>query len=471
MNKTKIIATVGPNTSSKEMIKSFINNGVDCIRIDMSYSTSNFCSEVISKINQVNKELKTYVSIMLDLKGPRVRIGEISNGAAFLKNNDKIRVFTQPVIGDNTKFSVDYKDIVNDVSIGNIIKIDDGNVELQIIEIEENYLLCKVLKEGIIKSNKNINIPGVKINRPFLSDDDKRIIKFAHENNVDFLALSFVSNEEDVLQVNDLLINLSNNHIQIVSKIETEEAVECIDSIIKVSDGIIVARGDLGCEIAIERVPGIQKKIISKCLEKGKFSVVATELMYNMSTSNRPSRAEISDVANAVLDGTDAIMLSEETTIAKYPVETLKLLERTIKAAEYDINYDLMMDIAIKTEANDISGSLSYSVAMCANRLNCKAIFAPTISGKTAKKISRFKPLCLILAVSPNVDTVKSLTLNFGVYPVLISDLRSFDSIVEVSKKIAIEYLGLEQKDNIIITGGYPFKTVKHTNFMKIEEL
>ncbi|MBO5095395.1 MAG: pyruvate kinase [Bacilli bacterium] len=471
MNKTKVIATIGPNTSSKEMIKSFINNGVDCIRINMSHSTSSFCSDVISKINEVNQELRTYVSIMLDLKGPGIRVGEISNDAAFLKNNDKIRIFMDPIIGDNTKFSVDYEDLIKDVSIGNVLKIDDGNVELQVIDIEENYILCKVIKEGIIKSNKSVNVPGVKINRPFLSEEDKRTIKFAHENNVDFLALSFVSSEEDVLQVNDLLINLDNDHIQIVSKIETKEALESIDNIIKMSDGIIIARGDLGCEIAIERVPGIQKKIISKCLEKGKFSIVSTELMSNMATVNHPTRAEISDVANAVLDGADAVMLAGETTISNYPIETLKLLERTIKAAEYDINYDLMMDIAIKSEANDTSGSLCYSVAMCANRLNCKAIFAPTISGNTARKISRFKPLCPILAVSPNKETVKSLTLNFGVYPVLISDLKSFDSIVEVSKKVAIEYLELKPKDNIIITGGYPFKTVKHTNFMKIEEL
>lgn len=471
MNKTKVIATIGPNTSSKEMIKSFINNGVDCIRINMSHSTSSFCSDVINKVNEVNKELRTYASIMLDLKGPGIRTGEIVNDAAFMKLNDKIRVFKTPILGDSTKFSVDYENIIQDVSIGNILKIDDGNVELQIIDIETDYLLCKVIKEGIVKSNKSVNIPGVKINRPFLSEEDKRVIKFAHENNVDFLALSFVSSEEDVLLVNDLLINLDNDHIQIVSKIETAQAIENIDNIIKMSDGIIVARGDLGCEIAIERVPGIQKKIITKCLEKGKFSVVATELMSNMASINRPTRAEISDVANAVLDGADAVMLAGETTVSNYPVETLKLLERTIKAAEYDIDYDLMMDIAIKTENNDTSGSLSYSVAMCANRLNCKAIFAPTISGSTAKKISRFKPLCPILAVSPNVDTVKSLTLNFGVYPVLINELKSFDSIVEVSKKVAVEYLELKEKDNIIITGGYPFKTVKHTNFMKIEEL
>lgn len=470
MNKTKVIATIGPNTSSVDTIKSFINNGVDCIRINMTYSNLSFCSEVIRKVDEVNKELKTYASIMLDLRGPMLRTGAIANNSAFLKLNDKIRILDENVIGDNTKFSTNYKNITKDVPIGSIIKVDKGNVELKVLDVGQDYLLCKVIKEGIIRSNKSINIPGIRINRPYLSEEDKRIIKFACENGVDFLSIPYVSCEEDVLSVNDMLINYDNDHIQIIAKIENEYAIEDIDNIIKSSDGVIISRDTLGCEIAIERVPGIQKKIINKCFEKGKQVIVSTGLT-SMATINHPTKAEISDIANAVIEGTDAVMLTGETTVSNYPIETVKLLERIIKSAEADINYDMIMDLAINTENNDISSNLSYSVALCANRLNCKAIFAPTITGATAKKISRFKPLCPVLAVSPNVETVKSLTLNFGVYPVLINDLKSFDSIVEVSKKIALEYLELKSKDNIIITGGYPFKKVKHTNFMKIEEL
>lgn len=471
MNKTKIIVTIGPNTASKEILKSLIINGADVVRLNMSHASFDFSREVINKVNEINKELNTYASIMIDIKGPLVRVGKIENGSAFLRKDDKIRIFMNPVLGDCTKFSVDYSELVNDVEIGNIIKINDGLVELQILEKGSNYLLCKVLKEGYISDNKSLNIPEVKLKRPFLSDYDKKTIKFAHEMNADFLALSFVSNYEDVLEVNDILIDLNNEHLQIISKIENNSAILDVDRIIKVSDGIIIARGDLGCEIAMERIPGIQKKIISKCHDAGVVSVVATELLSTMVNHDRPTRAEVSDIANAVLDGTDAVMLSGETTIGKYPLETLKTMERIIRTSEKDIDYDNVIENAIKTEIIDTTGSLAYSVASCAEKLKCKAIFAPTMSGYTAKKMSRFRPFCPIIAISPDLETVKSLALNFGVYPILINELKSLDAIIEKSKKIAVEFLMLQPKDKIIITGGYPFKKVKHTNFMKIEEI
>ena len=233
----------------------------------------------------------------------------------------------------------------------------------------------------------------------------------------------------------------------------------------------MIDRGDLGAEIPMERIPGIQKKIISKCHSTGTISIVATELLSTMVNHDRPTRAEVSDIANAVLDGTDAVMLCGETTIGKYPLETLKMMEKIIKAAEKDINYDYMIEQAVKTETIDTTGSLAYSVSSCAEKLDCRAIFAPTMSGYTAKKMSRFRPACPIIAISPNIETVKSLALNFGVYPILINEIKTLDEIIEKSKKIATEFLLLRPNDKIIITGGYPFKTVKHTNFMKIEEI
>jgi len=471
MNKVKTIATIGPAIASKEIIKSLIVNGVDALRINMSYSTPSFCREIVDKINEINSELNTYVTTIIDLKGPLVRVGNIVNGQAFLKANDKIRILMNPTLGDCTKFSTDYPGLINDVPINCILKIDDGRVQLQVIDKGNDYLLCKVIKEGIITSNKSINIPGVKLKKPFLSEEDKRIIKFAHELNVDFISLSFVSSSEDILLVNDLLIDLDNDHIQLLTKIENEQAIEDIDNIIKVSDGVIIARGNLGVEMAVERIPGIQKKIISKCHSNGLISIVSTELLATMTNNTYPTRAEISDIANAVLDGVDAVMLCGETTVGNFPIETLKVLERTIKSAEIDLNYSLMMEQAVKTERKDTTGTLAYSVAGCANKLQCKAIFTPTISGHTARKISRFRPICPVIAISPNIDTVKSLALNFGVYPILIDDLKSLDAIIEKSKKVAKEFLLLKPNDNIIITGGYPFKKVKHTNFMKIEEI
>lgn len=471
MNKTKIIATVGPATACKEMIRQLILNGVDTIRINMSHSDDDFCRNIVRIINELNIELNTYVAVMIDIKGPIVRIGKVQNNHAFLKKGDKIRIFMEDILGDCTKFSVDYPNLIKDVPLNTTLKIDDGLVELRVLDKGSNYLLCEVLKEGNIASHKTMNVLNIKLNRPFLSEKDKQVIKLAHELNADFLALSFVSSSEDVLEVNDLLINMGNDHLQIISKIENNYAVADIDNIIKVSDGIMVARGDLGAEIPLERIPGIQKKIISKCHARGVISIVATELLSNMTNLDHPTRAEVSDIANAVLDGTDAVMLSGETTVGKYPVEALNMMERIIKAAEKDIDYNSVLQKSIQTEKRDVTGTLAYSVAGCALNLQCKAIFTPTMSGYTAKKISRFHPICPIVAPSPNIATVKSLALNFGVYPVLIDDLKSLDAIVLKSKKLAQEMLGLTTKDNIIITGGYPFKKVKTTNFMKIEEM
>ena len=471
MNKTKIIATVGPATASKEMIRHLILNGVDTFRINMSHSDDDFCRNIVRIVNELNAELNSYVAIMIDIKGPIVRIGKIQNNNAFLKKGDKIRVFMDDVLGDCTKFSVDYPNLIKDVPINATLKLDDGLVELTVLDKGSNYLLCEVLKEGNIASHKTMNVLNIKLNRPFLDEKDKKAIMLAHELNADFLALSFVSSSEDVLEVNDLLINMGNDHLQIISKIENNYAVADIDNIIKVSDGIMIARGDLGAEIPLERIPGIQKKIISKCHSRGIISIVATELLSNMTNLDRPTRAEVSDIANAVLDGTDAVMLSGETTVGKYPVEALNMMEKIIKAAERDIDYNSVLQKSIQTEKRDVTGTLAYSVAGCALNLQCKAIFTPTMSGYTAKKISRFRPVCPIIAPSPNVGTVKSLALNFGVYPVLIDDLKSLDAIIEKSKKLAQEMLALTTKDNIIITGGYPFKKVKTTNFMKIEEI
>lgn len=470
MNKTKIVVTVGPLTASREMLKSLIINGADVVRLNMSYATFDFCREVINKINDINNELNTYASVMIDTKGPIVRIGKILDGRAYLKKDDKIRIFMNPVLGDCTKFSVDYN-LINEVETGNIIRIDDGLIELQIIDKGNDYLLCKVLKEGYISDNKSLNFPGIKLKRKFLSDFDKETIKFAHEMDVDFLALSFVSDYEDVLEVNDILIDLNDEHIQLISKVENNSALLDIDRIIKASDGVIIARGDLGAEIAMERIPGIQKRILSKCHDAGIVGIVATELLSTMVNNERPTRAEVSDIANAVLDGTDAVMLCGETTIGKYPLETLRMMERIIRTSEKDIDYDGMIEQAIKNEIIDTTSSLAYSVATVSEKLKCKAIFAPTMSGHTAKKMSRYRPFCPIIAISPNIKTVKSLSLNFGVYPILINELRSIDAIIEKSKKIAEEFLMLQPKDKIIITGGYPFKKVSHTNFMKIEEI
>jgi pyruvate kinase len=471
MNKTKIIATIGPASSDKDILREMYYSGMSVARLNLSHANHDFCSDIVKKINSLNKELDSHIAIMMDLQGPDIRVGKFVGGSAKFIKGDKIRIYMDDTLGDNTKFSVSYKNLLIDVKEDAMLKVNDGKVELKVLEKKPDCLLCQVVTDGIISDHKSLNAPGTKFNRAYLSDKDKDDIRFASDTGCDFLSLSFVSSHEDILDVNDMLIELGNDHIAIVSKIENQNALDDIDEIINASDVIMVARGDLGTELPMERIPGIQKSIINKCHNFGKTSIVATEMLASMEQVIRPTRAEVSDVANAVLDGTDAIMLSGETTVGKYPVETVDMMSRIANAAEGDIDYIEMLERAMRTENQDITGSISYSVAASAARLHAKAIVAPTRSGYTALKMSRFRPSCPIIALSPSEDTLRSLALSFGVYGVKVPEMKTFDDIMVAATNAARKMLQVEKGDVIIITGGYPPKDKKATNFMKIEEL
>jgi pyruvate kinase len=471
MKKTKVIATIGPATSDKEKIKELILNGMDVARINMSHANQEFLKYVVDTVQELNKELNTFVSTMLDTEGPSVRVEHLEGGFAYLTKGDKIRIYEESILGDHTKFSVRYTKLLENVKGNTTLKINDGLVELFVLEKGPNYLLCEVIEGGRIEEGNRVNIIGINLELPFLSERDRSDILYASKLNVDFVALSFVSTHEDVLEVNDLLIDAEDAHMAILPKIENAYALEDLDEIIKVSDGIIVARGDLGVELPLEKIPGIQKQIINKCHHASKVSIVATEMMTSMEEKTRPTRAEVSDVANAVLEGVDCMLLAGETTVGKYPTESLSMMARIIESAEEDIDYYELLNQAMRTEKQDTTCSLSYSVVECANRLKAAAIVAPTMSGYTAKKISRFRPTCPILAMSPDMETVKSLNIYYGVYPILIENTKSFDKMMELSKHQATKKFILAEGSRIIITGGYPFKEVKHTNFMKIEDL
>lgn len=470
LNKTKVIATLGPSTMDKEQIRRLMENGVDVFRINMSYASYNFCNDVINKINELNKELQLSVAVMIDLVGPKIRTGKFLNGHAYFRRGDKIRIYMDEVIGDSTKFSVDYSNLIKYVDFNSILKVQDGTMQFEVIDIKIDCLICEVLTDGILNDCQTVVLDGIKLSLPSLTRKDEDDIYFAHKVNADFVALSYVASQEEVLAVNDILIGLKNDHIGIISKIETEDALDHLDEIIRVSDGIMISRGELGASIPFERIPGVQKKIINKCHEAGIVSIVATELLSSMERAASPTRAEVSDVANAVLDGADAVMLSGETTIGKFPIETLNMMEKIINTAEKDIDY-LDMANRFVDKHNDITSVISQNVCLSANKLKCSCIIAPTMSGYTARKMSRFRPPCPIIAVSPNVDTVKSLQLHFGVNPILIDELSSLDKIIVESKKIVFKLISINPGDKIIITGGYPFSDVKSTNFMKIEEL
>ena len=470
MNKTNIVVTIGPASNSKEMIKQLINSGVSVIRINLNYVDHDFCRDVINKIHDVDDELGTITSVMLDTIGPDVKTGKFIGGKASFTEGTKIRVYSNSIVGDETKLYIDYYDLIDGVSYNSLIKLNNGHVVLSVIDKGPDYLLCEVLVGGDVYDYSSVHLED-EVKLPFLSDRDRNDIIFADEIGVDFLALSLVGNVEDVLDVNDLLIELGNDHMSIISKIERESAVNQIDDIIRVSDGVMVTRGDLGVDIPIERIPGIQKMVINKCHYANKISIIATEVLSSMSDSLIPTRAEVSDIANAVLDGCDAIMLSIETMDGHFPVEAVEVMRKVIVATENDINYFDLLDRSLRSDSGDITGSLSYSVVDLATRLGCKCIVAPTISGYTAKKMSRFRPSCSIIAISPNINTIKSLKLHFGVYPVYIKELKSLDDTILRSRDIAGKYFDLQAEDKIIITGGYPFSKTKHTNFIKIEEI
>lgn len=471
MKKTKVIATIGPVSDNKDIIKQMILNGMDVARVNMSHSSHTFLKHVVDIIDELNKELHTNVSVMIDTNGPSVQIGHIDGEHTYLNTGDKIRIYSSPIIGNSTRLSVSYPHFIEEVKVNTTLKINDGLVELLVIDKGHDYLLCEVVVGGLVEEYKKINTIGVKLNIPFLSEKDKEDILFASKLKVDFIALSFVSTHEDVLEVNDLLINTEDAHMTIISKIENAYAMDDLDDIVHVSDGVMVARGDLGVELPLERIPGIQKQIINKCHYLSKVSIVATEMMASMEESTRPTRAEVSDVANAVLDGVDAVMLTGETTIGRYPIEVLSMMSKILESAEEDSNYFDFQNRAYRTEKQDTTGSIAFSVVDCANRLKATCIVSPTMSGYTARKLSRFRPTCPILAMSPDVETVQSLNIYYGVYPIVIDETKSFDKMMELAKKKATEIFHLEEGERIIITGGYPFKEVKHTNFMKIEDL
>lgn len=471
MKKTKIIATVGPASDNKETIKNMILSGMDVVRVNMSHSTHEFLKHIVDMIAELNRELKTNVSVMVDTNGPSVQLGHFDGGHAYLTEGDKIRIYVEPVIGNSTRFSVSYPNFLEEVKVNTILKINDGLVEIKVIDKGHDYLLCEVIIGGLVEEYKKMNVIGVKLDLPFLTEKDKEDILYASKLHVDFLALSFVGTHEDVLEVNDLLINSDDSHMTIISKIENAYAIDDLDEIIRVSDGVMVARGDLGVELPLERIPGLQKQILNKCHYLSKVSIVATEMMSSMEEQARPTRAEVSDVANAVIDGVDCVMLTGETTIGRYPTEVLSMMSKIVESAEEDINYYQLLDHAMRTEKQDTTGSIAYSVVDCANRLKATCIVTPTMSGYTARKLSRFRPACPILAMSPDIDTVKSLNIYYGVYPVCIENTKSFDRMMEIAKEKASELFHLEEGERIIITGGYPFKEVKHTNFMKIEDL
>lgn len=467
MKKTKIICSIGPASTSYDVMREMVLSGMNVARINFSHATLEERKAVEEVVAKVNKDLGTNVAIIYDTKGPDFRTGVMAEGGIKLEEGNIIRIVKKDVLGTEESFTVNYKNVLKDINIGDKVLLEDGLMKLVVIDKEDDDLVCRILAGGLLKSKKGINVPGVDLHIEFLSKEDVSDIVYACEKKGDFLALSFVNSKENILAVREILKE-HNSDMKIISKIESGIALQNLDEIIEYSDGIMVARGDLGVEIPCEEIPIVQKEIIKKCREQGKTCIVATEMLASMYTSARPTRAEVTDIANAVLDGCDAVMLSGETTVGKYPIDAVRYMARICENTEEHIDYD--MD---RREAHcDITGAIAHSAVEVSNSLKAKLIIAATMSGYTARKISNLKPRCLVLATCPNDRVAKSLALDWGVYTKITKVYESTDEVVEDAILKAKEFANLQSKDIIIITGGLPNNTEnKQTNLMKIEEI
>ena len=471
MNKTKIVATIGPSSSDYNVLKQMALAGVSVFRINMAYASLEFAREAILDVRRISLEINKEIGIMLDTRGPELRIGGLEKPVIHLEKDKLIRIIDQPIIGNSEMISVNEGIVIEHTSIGNTIYLNNANVKLVVINKDENTLVCRVINDGDIISESTINIPDIKFNLNFLSNYDKEVIKFAVNMQVDYIALSHVREEMDVLDINDLLISLNDNNIQIISKIENKDALEDMDKILNASDGIIISRGDLGIEISIEQIPRLQKALAKKINNNGKICIISTEMLSSMKNSINPTRAEVSDIANAVLDNVDALMLGEETAIGNYPLEAVKVMKSTIEDIEKDINYKEILSNIAKNRAIDISKAISYAACEAACAINASAIVCSTLSGSTAKDISNYKPVCPLIAISPNSKVVRGLSINYGIIPMTVAQADTTDELVELSKKSCETALKLKNDDKIIIVGTFPLHNVKYTNFLKIEEI
>lgn len=470
MRKTKIVCTIGPASEEPEVLREIISAGCDVCRLNFSHGSDEEHGARIKTIRQVAQELNKDVAILLDTKGPEIRTIDVENGAVELVPGEEIILTTEEIVGNAKRVSITYKGLPDDVERGSRILIDDGTLELQVEKVDGTEIYCRIITGGILKNHKGVNVPGVKVNLPGITEKDAEDIRFGILQGVDFIAASFVRKAEDIYEIRKILED-HNAEIEIIAKIESEEGVHNVEEILAVSDGLMVARGDLGVEIPAEDVPLIQKRLIALCNAAGKPVITATQMLDSMQRNPRPTRAEASDVANAILDGTDAIMLSGETAAGKYPVESVKTMARIAERTESAFG-KILSERERKSREKvppTITGVISRSVAKAAVELNAAAILAPTESGYTARMISKNRPNLPILAVTPHAGVIRKLKLVWGVYPIrYLDEQKSTDEMMEHSVELALNTGLVKRGDLIVISAGVPLREPGTTNLMKI---
>ena len=470
MRKTKIICTIGPASESEEMIRKLCKAGMNVARLNFSHGTHEDHKNRVETIKKVRKELDLPIAIMLDTKGPEYRIGVFENHKVELKEGEKFIFTTEDIIGDSTRVSVSYKDLAKELNKGDTILVNNGLIDLKVVNTTADEIECEVVIGGELSDRKSMAFPGKYIHQKYLSDKDKEDLLFAIENDIDFVACSFVSVKQDLADVHEFLDANGGSDISLIAKIENQSGYDNIEEISELCSGIMVARGDMGVEIPFERLPAIQKDLITKCRMLGKRVITATEMLESMINNPRPTRAEASDVANAVYDGTSAIMLSGETAAGHYPIQAVATMAKIAETTEGNINYKKRFytsDFYIKNEPD----AISHATCGMAIDINAKAIVACTISGMTARLVSRFRGPVDIIGLSTDEKTWRKLALSWGVIPKMCERFESTDVLFYSAKQVAKDTLKLSKGDKLVITGGIANGVSGSTNLIKVETL
>lgn len=470
MRKTKIVCTIGPASETEKIITGLCKAGMNVARLNFSHNTHEDHQRRIDLVKKVRSELKMPIAIMLDTKGPEYRIKTFKDGKITLNDGDKFTFTTDDIIGDETKVAVSYPNLPNELSVGDTILLNNGLLTFEVVNIDGTNIECTVVIGGELSDRKSMSFSGKVMKQEYLSEQDKKDIAFGVQNDVDYIACSFVSKKQDLIDVHNYLKELNADDIELIAKIENQSGFDNIEEICEECDGIMIARGDMGVEIPFKMLPAIQKKLITKCRLLGKRVITATEMLESMISNPRPTRAEISDIANAVYDGTSAIMLSGETAAGKYPIESVRTMAEIAETTENNIHYNKRFHNAA-FEIRDSVDAISHSTCGMAIDLNAKAIVACSLSGMTARMVSRFRSPVPILGLTTDERTWRRLALSWGVIPAMCERFSSTDVLFYTAKKIAEQELSLDKGDKIIITGGDTSGTSGNTSLIKIENI
>jgi pyruvate kinase len=467
--RTKILATIGPATKDLESIKKLINSGVDGVRLNFSHSTYEFYEELYSTLHLACMDEDAPLAILIDLQGPKIRIGELEDECIELKTGNEIEISVKDFKGNAKIISTSYKPLVKDSEIGNQILIDDGLIRLTIKNKTEDSVVCKIDNGGTLFPKKGMNLPGMKLSTPSITEKDYRDLEFVLKHRTDYIALSFVRSAEDVIQLKSWLKEKGKN-IPVIAKIEKKEAVERFDEILEVSDGIMIARGDLGVELPPQEVPVLQKEIIRKCNEIGKLVITATQMLDSMIHSPIPTRAEASDVANAVWDGTDVVMLSGETSIGKFPFKTVQIMNDILQNAEMHIEDKKIFNFKVLQGLQEnLFDSVGRAIVEISKQINAQAIIVFTFEGRTAKIISKYKPNAKIVAISNSFNTMNSLCLRWGVTSLFSEKIDKEHIAIDAAKEIILKSGLVKEDDLVIFTAGAPYSEKSRANWLRFE--